>query len=283
MTLGEGQGKSSYDYRIENWTRWAESHGYPAVPARHEHIIEFMQMKDDCGNAAGTIKAHIFAISRYHREHGKDDPLNEDVKALMSNMMKLYSPAKIVETITAQRLELIRATASLPRGSENKEKARLRGQVDIALISTMKDAMLRSARAREMRYGDIIESEDGSGTLKINDARWQDAYLSTATMEALSAIRRGRSTEELVFDMTKRTLQQRISKAAEYAGLGSTGYNSDSPRLGMAEDLINAGFGLPAIMAAGRWNNPNTLLRRFKKEIAQRGAIAQLHGTKEKG
>ena len=282
MTLGEGQGKSSYDYRIENWTRWAKDLGYPILPARPEHIIEFMQMKDDCGNAAGTIKSDIFAISRYHREHGEEDPLNEDVKALMSNMMKLYSPAKIVETITAQRLELIRATACLPRGSENPEKARLRGQVDIALISVMRDGMLRSAGAREMCYGDITESEDGSGVLRIHDGRWQDAYLSAATMTALSAIRQGRANDEKVFDLPRESIYVHIRKAAKYAGLGSTGYNSDSPRLGMAEDLINAGFGLPAIMAAGRWNNPNTLLRRFKKEVAQRGAIAQLHGTTER-
>ena len=81
----------------------------------------------------------------------------------------------------------------------------------------------------------------------------------------------------------EKTIQDRIRKAAKYAGLGSRGYNSESPRLGMAEDLINAGFGLPAIVAAGRWNSPDFLMRRFKKELAKRGAIAQLYGTAERG
>ncbi len=283
MTLGERQEESSYAYRIKHWTHWAEELGYPVLPARPEHLIEYMQMKDDSGIVAATIAADVQAISRLHRERGEDDPLNEEIRNLLSNMMKGYAPSRIVETITAQRLESIRATACLPRGSEKPEKARLRGQVDIALIATMRDGMLRSAHAREMRYGDITESEDGSGVLRIHDNRWQDAYLSAATMAALSAIRQGRENDAKVFDMPRESIYVRIRKAARYAGLGSTGYNSDSPRLGMAEDLINADFGLPAIMAAGRWSNPNTLLRRFKKEIARRGAIAKLHGTMENG
>ena len=275
--------KSAFDYRIEHWTHWAEALGYPAVPAHPEHLIEYIRMKDDNGIVAVSIKSDILAISRLHRELGEDDPINEDVKKLMDNMMAYYAPSRVVQTITRERLELIRATACLPRGSETIEKARLRGQVDIALIAVMRDALLRLAGAREMPYGDITEDEDGSGILKIHDDRWQDAYLSAYTMKALSAIRRGRSDDDLVFDMARKTIQDRIRKAAKYAGLGSRGYNSESPRLGMAEDLINAGFGLPAIVAAGRWNSPDFLMRRFKKELAKRGAIAQLYGTAERG
>ena len=283
MTHQGVRGKSSFDYRTERWTHWAEELGYPAVPAHPEHLIEYIGMKNDCGVTPKSIRACIQAISRLHRNLGREDPLNDEIKKLLSNMMKDYAPSKVVETITRQRLELIRATTCLPRNGVSPEKARLRGQGDIALISVMRDALLRSAGAREMRYGDITEGEDGSGVLRIHDARWQDAYLSADTMEALSTIRGGRSDESLVFDMSSWTVQKRIRNAAKYAGLGSAGYNSDSPRLGMAEDLINAGFGLPAVMAAGRWQNPDYLMRRFKKELAKRGAIAELYGTAERG
>ena len=278
----EHQGKSSFDYRVEHWARWAEALGYPAVPAQPEHIIEYISMKDENGIVAASIKSDILAISRLHREHGEDDPVNEDIKKFLGNMMGSYAPSKVVQTITHERLELIRATACLPLGSESAENAMLRGQEDIALISTMRDAMLRLAGAKEMRYGDITESEDGSGILKSHDDRWQDAYLSADAMAALSAIRRGRSDEDLVFGLARKTIQDRIRKAAKYSGLGSTGFNSESPRLGMAEDLINASYGLPAIMAAGRWRSPDLLMRRFKKELAKVGAVAQLYGTAER-
>ena len=276
------QEKNSFDYRVEHWTHWAEALGYPAVPAQPEHIIEYIEVKDGNGIVAASIYADMLAISRLHRELGEDDPVNEDVKKLLNNMMANYAPSKVVQTITRERLELIRARACLPRVRESTEKAMLRGQEDIALISTMRDAMLRLAGAKEMRFGDITESEDGSGILKIHDDRWQDAYLSVDTMEALSVIRRGRSDDDLVFDLPRKTIQNRIRNAAAYAGLGSEGYNTESPRLGMAEDLINAKLGLPAIIAAGRWRNPDLLMRRFKKELAKGGAVAQLYGTAER-
>ena len=50
----------------------------------------------------------------------------------------------------------------------------------------MRDALLRSEGARRIVNSDIIESEDGSGVLKIHDDHWQDAYLSADTMIALS-------------------------------------------------------------------------------------------------
>lgn len=271
--------RGTYDRRINHWMRWAEALGYPAVPAQPEHIIEYIGMKDDKGNVAISIKNDITAISHLHREHGQDDPVNEDIRKLLATMMATYAPTRIVNTITRERLELIRATACMPRGGENPEKARLRGMEDIALISTMRDAMLRSAGARAIRFSDITEDKDGSGTLTIHDDRWQNAFLTPDTMESLSTIRRGRSDESLAFGMSGWTIQGRIRKAAKYAGFGSTGYNSESPRLGMAEDLINGGFELPAIMAAGRLENPYILLRRFKKELAKRGAVAELFGA----
>ena len=281
MTL-DGQSKSSFEYRIEHWTHWAEDHGYPAVPARPEHLIEYIGMKDATGIVAATIHSDILAISRLHRDLGEEDPLNDEVKALLTNMMKNYSPSKVVQTITRERLTLIKENACLPRSSENPDKARQRGLVDIALISTMRDALLRSEGARRIVNSDIIESEDGSGVLKIHDDHWQDAYLSADTMIALSPILCGLSGDERVFPLPMNSLYRRIRKATKYAGLSSAVYNSDSPRLGMAEDLIVEGFGLPAVMAAGRWCNPDFLNQRFKKELGKRGAIAQLFGTAER-
>ena len=278
-----GQSKSSFEYRIEHWTHWAEDHAYPSVPACPEHLIEYVGMKDATGIVPITIHSDILAISRLHRDLGEEDPVNDEVRALLTNMMENYSPSKVVQTITRERLTLIKETACLPRGGENPDKARQRGLVDIALISTMRDAMLRSEGARRIVNSDIIESEDGSGILKIHDDHWQDAYLSADTMIALSAILCGLSGDERVFALPKTTLYSRIRKATKYAGLSSAGYNSDSPRLGMAEDLIVKGFGLPAVMAAGRWSSPNFLMRSFKKELAKRGAIAQLYGTAERG
>ena len=277
MTDQRKSEKSTFDYRIEHWTRWAEHRGHPPVPALPEHIIEYIEMRYANGIGGGTINGDIYSISRHHRQVGEEDPVDENVKRILSGIMKTYAPSKIVRTITHKRLEIIKKNACLPRGSESPDKARLRGEIDIALISTMRDGLLRTADVKSVLNGDIRQNRDGSGILALHDPQWQDAYLSAETMMALSSIRHGLADDATLFELPTKTVYRRIRKAAEYAGLGATGYTADSPRLGMVEDLINAGIGMPAVMAAGRLTNDEMIRRQFKQEFAAQSAVARLY------
>ena len=80
----------------------------------------------------------------------------------------------------------------------------MRGAVDIALISTMRDAMLRVSEAAALCWRDLEQSSDGSGRLLIQrsktdtEAQGAVAFVSPETMLTVDLIRpRGRGDDPM--------------------------------------------------------------------------------------
>lgn len=67
-----------------------------------------------------------------------------------------------------------------------------------------------------------------------------------------------------------------FKRRAEAAGLDPSLVSGHSLRVGAAQDLTAAGFGLPAIQQAGRWKSPNMPARYAEKIVPKQGAMAQL-------
>ena len=269
----------SYQESVKTWLKFARDHGCPAAPATQDSLIEFIDFRVSAGIKPQTIAIDIYEISSYHRELGEDDPITDEVKELLRIIRKMYeSPPKIIPRINQERLELIKNSALKPRGTQSFGKARKRGETDIALISVMRDGLLLCRDVKDMRWCDITEADDGSGELQLRNPLWRNVgvYISPETMKVLAKIREGAKSDESVFKMSSGKIYERVRKAAEQAGLGK-GYTTDSPRMGMAEDLIKAGRELPVVMAAGRWMQPHTLLRHFRKELAARGTVARMY------
>ena len=95
-----------------------------------------------------------------------------------------------------------RATAAAPRvlrvppdGRNPAEAARLRGAVDVALASVMRDAMLRRSEAAALEWADVELRPDGSGRLTIRRSKTDQEgegavqYLGKGTAAALREIR----------------------------------------------------------------------------------------------
>ena len=125
---------------------------------------------------------------------------------------------------------------------ESWEIARCRGNLDIALISLMRDAMLRVSEAAVLTWRDIENKTDGRGRLLIRPSKTDSegqgavAFLSAPTMAALGSICSARSADDSVFGLRPNQISRRIKQAAEAAGLGD-GLSGHSPRVGMARDL----------------------------------------------
>ncbi len=124
--------------------------------------------------------------------------------------------------------------------------------MDIALISVMRDALLRRSEAAEVRWERIAPQPDGSGRLTIpwskTDQQGEGVvlYLGSPTMKALGRIRpRQRQMlerdkdEKGLFGLKAAAISERIAAAALAAGLGE-GYSGHSCRVGMAVDLADA-------------------------------------------
>ena len=195
--------------------------------------------------------------------------------------------------ITDDDLKAIMESACIPRRwsdgrTESVEAAQFRGKKDIALISTMRDGLLRVSETAALTWEDIEEYEDGSGRLYIRrsktDAEGEGAvaFLSAQTMDSLEAIR-GMSTEDnSVFGLMPNGISTRIKEAARAAGLGE-GYSGHSPRVGMARDLARAGTELTRLMTAGRWRSPRMPALYTRNETVARGAVAQYYGGRRMG
>ena len=200
---------------------------------------------------------------------------------LRSATRKVGRGQKQAEALTAEALTVIRSTACAPRRGrggrfESLDTARCRGNLDIALICLMRDAMLRVSEAADLTWRDIVTEADGTGRLLIRRSKTDSegqgavAFLSAPTMAALGSICCARSAADSVFGLRPNQISRRIKQAAQAAGLGD-GFSGHSPRVGMAQDLARVGIELPSLMNAGRWRSPAMPAHYTRNESAGSG------------
>ena len=80
-----------------------------------------------------------------------------------------------------------------------------------------------------------------------------------------------------------RKLAERAALALARLGIAPAGVRGHSCRVGMAQDLVAAGFDLAAIMQAGRWQSAAMVARYTAAQQAERGAVAQFHARAAEG
>ncbi|WP_309141246.1 tyrosine-type recombinase/integrase [Novosphingobium sp. G106] len=191
----------------------------------------------------------------------------------------------------------------------------LLGLRDRALLLTAYDTGCRRSELAAMQVTDIDGPDaDGAGVIAIGrsktdqEGQGAQAYLSPQAMRAIEAwcskagITRGPLFRrvETWFDGSVRSVgegalhpgsvtliyKRLIRQAYDKRLLGDMGetevvrwirsVSSHSIRVGVAQDNIAAGEGLPAIMQAYRWRDPKTVLRYGAKRAAKRGASARM-------
>ena len=281
------------NYRIQ-WRRfiaWALSKGLPALPASPTQVAAYLAKRiEEDGHRPATVRVAAAAIGFVHKTAGLDDPCAslEVKRTLRGAIRKGGRGQKQAEGLTAELLDIIQEAAYNPRRGrggrlESLQTAASRGDVDIALISLMRDALLRVSEAAVLIWKDIETKADGSGRLLIRRSKTDPegegavVFVSAPTMAVLRRIRNCALDADSVFGLRPNQLSKRIKRAAQAAGLGS-GFSGHSPRVGMARDLARAGIELPSLMNAGRWRTPVMPAHYIRNESAGRGAVAQFYG-----
>ena len=284
----------NYGYQWRRFARWARERGMDTLPAAPALVAAYLAERAELQeHRPATLRTAAAAIAFVHRSAELDDPCDtEDVKGILSGATRrMGSAQRQAEGLTAQAMEAIVDTICLPRrgrggNRENVESARQRGETDVAMISLMRDAMLRVSEAAALKWEDITGEEDGTGRLLIRrsktDAQGEGAvaFVSSQTMTRLASIRGGASEGESVFGLGRSRISGRIKRAAQAAGLGD-GFSGHSPRVGMAQDLARAGTELPRLMTAGRWRSPRMPAHYTRNETIARGAVAQYYGSRD--
>ena len=282
---------NNYRTQWQNFLAWALEKGIQSLPAQPAQVAAYLAERiQEHGHKPATLRVAASAIAFAHKTARAEDPCaSPEVKrTLRCATRKAGRDQKQAEALTEEAMSAIESTACEPRvgrggRNESQETAQSRGNLDIALIRLMRDAMLRVSEAASLTWRDIESAVDGTGRLLIRrsktDAEGQGAvaFLSAQTMRALALIRNVATSGDSVFGLRPNQISARIKQAAQAADLGD-GYSGHSPRVGMARDLARAGVELPSLMNAGRWRSPTMPAHYTRNESAGRGAVAQFHG-----
>ena len=194
--------------------------------------------------------------------------------------------------MTAEALAAVKATAKSRRpvrhdGSRRKsaDKASSRGRVDVALLSILRDGLMRRSEAAALTWADVELRDNCSALLQGRRSKTDPEgegvvlYIGKEADEALRALR---PTDELlhlntpVFGLSSRQVGWRVDAAAKAAGLGE-GFTGHSGRVGTAQDLSNTGTELPALMTAGQWKSSKMPARYTERQAAGHGAAARYY------
>lgn len=240
-----------------------------------------------------TVRLHAAAIAAAHKDAGHPSPTDHAGvrRALRGNANRCGTAQRQATAIDAAAYETITEHAMTPRATrlgriESEAEAIHRGMVDVALIGLMRDAMLRRSEAAALVWHDIQKWSDGTGRVFIRRSKTDQSgegavgFISEGTLEVLLTIKFTTEATEVdsVFGLSDSQICRRITAACTQAGLRGH-FSGHSPRIGMAQDLAQAGISLVALMEAGRWKSAKMPRHYIRGVEAGQGAVAQWYGA----
>ena len=276
---------------------WCEAQqGHRSLPAAPETVAAYLAERAQSGLAPASIRLDRAAIRAAHLAVQLPSPTEHPGVAAVTRGLSRKAAltgraTRQAAALTGEALAAIRATALTPRRGpsgrrlESKTAVRRRGNVDIALASTMRDGLLRRSEAAALTWGDVELRSDGTGRILIprskTDQEGEGAvqYLGKDAAASLRLIRPARvEAAARVFGLAcGRSIARRLARMATAAGL-SGAFSGHSGRVGMARDLVAGGASVAAVQVAGRWESARMPALYARGELAARGAVAQYYG-----
>jgi len=285
--------RRAYACAWNQFRTWAEAEGLESLPSDPVVVAAYLAQRAADGLSVASLELDRKAIGHYHRKAGLPSPTSsEGVRQTLAGLRNQAADRgeepRQARALTAERMEAIRRTAHEPRSgptgrTESVELARRRGDMDVAIASVMRDALLRRSAASELRWGAVMFRPDGTARVTVRRSKTNRAsamlYVGHEAAEALRRVRPGNAAPTArVFGLRSgQAISNRLAAMARAAGLGE-GFSGHSPRVGMARDLTAAGTELSALMVAGRWKSERMPAYYSRAEKAGRGAVAQFYG-----
>lgn len=159
---------------------------------------------------------------------------------------------------------------------------------DLALCSVMRDGLLRRSEASALDWEHIRRDPDGEtaeATIvrsKTDQTGEEPAvfYLSVLSMNLLDNIGRPQTGPVFVSRHKRRadprTICRTIQKVTARAGLTGA-FSGHSPRVGMAQDLLLAGYSTADLQLAGRWLTHSMPGKYARRLTPKNSAVARWH------
>ncbi|MDE2980862.1 MAG: tyrosine-type recombinase/integrase [Gemmatimonadota bacterium] len=290
--------RRAYKTAWRQFAEWCREEGYEALPADPQTVAAYLARRADLGVTFSTLNVDRAGIRYHHETRGVDSPTQSaGVKRVLRGLRRRAAASKLIQGrgqvtgLSRTHLAAIRATAHQRRTyrndtRESEARAQRRGDVDIALISVMRDALLRRSEAISLTWKDIEFSSDGSALVTIPRSKTDQEgagavqYIGRDAADALKAIRPDADesmASRPVFGLkTGEAVAKRIRAAAAAAGLNGR-FRGHSPRIGMSQDLAEAGASTTDLMIVGRWSAHRMPAVYTRGQQARRGAVARYY------
>ena len=128
--------------------------------------------------SVATIRLHRAALAAVHKAAGHADPTdNEAVRRVLQGIARAHGkPQRQARPLTAEAVAAVQVTAKTPRpfggrGRESAQRASWRARVDVALLATMRDGLLRRSEAAALTWGDVEFRVDSSALITLRRSK----------------------------------------------------------------------------------------------------------------
>ena len=300
---------------VRRWTTWcrAQAPRRLPLPARPEDLAAFVDAHAERWTPA-TLRRCLASLARVHRVLALADPTkDEEVRVAMKGAARRRADMgkgrqRQAAGLTAPVCEALLATLG-DRPIDRRDRA---------LLLVARDLLARRSELAALRVEDLKPADDGGATVLIARSKTDQAgqgtylYLGPATWAAvqdwLAVVRTATGTPAgsgltppaltgplfravhvtgrvggamhptNIHDRLK-ALARRAAPRLRRLGVDPERLSGHSARVGMAQDLVAAGFDLAAIMQAGRWKSSAMVARYTERLRVTQGAIAQYHAA----
>lgn len=280
----------------ERFSSWCQVQGVPSIPASATVLAKYV---DDCSEnklKPSTISRFLSSISHVHRAAEINDPTKDNIVKLSMKRIRRGGGGG-GGTSQKQAVGLTESHVAAALAVSKSQDPVVKGVRDRAILLVSRDLMLRSSELVALDFEDVAINDNGSATVLIKRSKTDQEgggctlWASSSTVEALkhwfevSSTKKGPLFRSL--HRSGKVKDHRLSTTDHYRIMRNLGNNADiggvsghSPRVGMAQDLVEKGADVAGVMQAGRWKSPSMLAKYSSKILAGRGAVAQYYQKK---
>ena len=270
------------------YAEWCARRGSRALPATAETIAAFVDAMAET-RAPATVRRYVASIALAHRAVGHASTVSSPLVQLALKRMHRQKGRRQGQAhglTSPLRQRLLEASGGRLIDVRNR-----------ALLAVAYDGMLRRAELTSIEVRDFLIETRGDATLLVRRSKTDDEgegdtlYIARDTVKLVrawldgSGITDGRLFRSVgkggkIGERLDPSQVPRIFKGmAERAGLPANvvqGLSGHSARVGAAQDMIAAGFGLPLVLDSGRWKSTAMVNRYGERLLARRSGMAQL-------
>ena len=193
--------RAMYNSAWRGFEAWTQARGALSLPASPSIVAAYLAcLAEELRLSVATVRLHKAALAAIHKASGHEDPTdNEGVRRIMKGIAQAHGKGqKQARPLTAETLAAVKATAKSRRSledgkrQESTERASWRGRVDVALLATLRDGLLRRSEAAALTWGDVEFRDNGSALLQLRrsktdqEAEGVTLYIGTEASQALA-------------------------------------------------------------------------------------------------